>query len=129
MKKNAMLAGFLDLFADTEDPKEALYDPVHLGGTVIGCLVGIGALYWLLWTLLVFEGGLASKISAALQTLFTSKTLADFGYHGAPHAMGAFEGWIGNVGALGLCLLVVASLHRLYDDAAKKHKKKKVLDR
>lgn len=106
-----------------DDPAEPFYDPVHLGAVLIVNLVVIGALYWLLWTLLVFEGGLFVKISAGLNVLLTSKTLADYGYRGSPYAMGAFEGWVGNVIALAITLLVIAALHRLYWDAAKRHEK------
>jgi len=106
------------LFSDEEDPDEVLYDPVHVGGAVVISLVGIGALYWLLWTLLVYEGGLFKKAGAAAQVLFTSKTLADFGYEGSPYAMGVFEGWFGNLAALLLFAGLVAALHRLYLKAA-----------
>jgi len=108
----------LDLFSDVEDPEEAVYDPVHLGAAILICMVAVGCLYWLLWTLLVFEGGLFLKLSAGLKVLFTSKTAADFGYEGTPYAMGAFEGLFGNLAALALCAVVVTALHRLYRQAA-----------
>ena len=115
----ALWKGFLDLFED-DDPGEPAYDPVHLGAAAIGTLASLGALYWLLWTLLVFEGGLPMKVRALASVLLTSKTLRDYGYEGKPYAMGAFEGWLGNLIALGLTLLLVGALHRLYHDAAKK---------
>ncbi|MFA5138906.1 MAG: hypothetical protein WC728_06685 [Elusimicrobiota bacterium] len=90
---------FLDLFSDTEDPNEPAYDPVQLGGTVVVCMVAIGCLYWLLWTLLVFEGGIFLKA----QALFAADAGAD-----------AFEGWFGNVAALALCVAVVAALRKLH---------------
>ena len=123
MKRGALDA-FLDLFSDAEDADEPLYDPVHLGGTLVASLVGIGALYWMLWTLLVFEGGLLVKISAALQVALSAKTLADFGYQGTPYAMGVFEGWVGNLCALALCVACLAALHRLHADALRKSKKR-----
>jgi hypothetical protein len=106
------------LFSDEEDPAEPVYDPVHVGGAVVISLVGIGALYWLLWTLLVFEGGLFKKVSAVAQLAVTSKTLKDFGYEGSPYALGVFEGWFGNVAALALFVGLVVALHRLYFKAA-----------
>jgi hypothetical protein len=90
---------FLDLFSDAEDPGEPAYDPVQLGGTVVVCMVAIGCLYWLLWTLLVFEGGLFAKVRA----LFAADAGAD-----------AFDGWIGNAAALLLCAAVVVALRRLH---------------
>lgn len=73
-------------------PSEPAYDPVHLGAAAIGTLIVIGLMYWLLWTLLVYEGGLFS-----------------FG-----------EGRVGNVLALLTLAGAVAALHRLYF-AAKRH--------
>lgn len=102
------------LFSEDDDPEEPVYDPVHAGAAVVISLVAVGALYWLLWTLLVFEGGLFKKLSAAAQILFTSKTLKDFGYEGSPYAMGVFEGWFGNLAALALLIGALAALHRLY---------------
>ncbi|MFH1723175.1 MAG: hypothetical protein ABII00_00995 [Elusimicrobiota bacterium] len=111
---------FLDLFSDEEDPAEPVYDPAQLGGAVIVSLVGIGCAYWLLWTLLVYEGGLFMKLGAAAQVVFTSKTLKDVGYEGSPYAMGPFEGWFGNLAALLLCVAVVFALHRLHQAAARR---------
>ena len=107
----------LALFDEEDDPNEPAYDPVHLGAVLTICLVVVGALYWLLWTLLVYEGGILVKVRAALAVLLTSKTLQDYGYRGS-YEMGAFEGWFGNVAALALTVLVVAALHRLYRQAA-----------
>jgi len=105
---------------DSEDPQEPAYDPVRLGGVLIVTLVVIGALYWLLWTLLVYEGGLPLKLLALGEVLMTSKTMRDFGYEGGPYAQGAFEGWFGNAAALLLTLLAVAALKRLYSEAARR---------
>lgn len=120
MKRATLLEKILDLFSDEDDPNEPFYDPAHLGAVIVVSLSTLGIVYWLLWTLLVFEGGLSTKISAAASVLFTAKTLADIGYAGAPHAMGPFEGWIGNVSALILCILSTAALAHLYKKAAKK---------
>ncbi len=111
-----------ELFEAEDKPNEPFYDPVHLGAVAVLFLVTIGSIYWLLWTLLVYEGGLGVKIRPGLSVLFTSKTLADYGFRGAPYAMGIFEGWIGNLVALLILGVVVAALHRLYMDAARKHK-------
>lgn len=123
-KRNAALAWIEDAFSDQEDPDEPVYDPIHVGGAVVITLAAIGCLYWLLWTLLVYEGGIFVKLSAAAKLLFTKTTLADLGYEGYPYAMGQFEGWIGNVIALALCALVVAALRHAYLHAARHHKEK-----
>ncbi len=112
------------LFTDDEE-NEPGYDPVHLGGAVIITLTAIGCLYWLLWTLLVFEGGIFVKAAALAKVLFTKTTLRDLGYEGAPYAMGAFEGWLGNVLALLLCGVVAFALRRLYLEAERKQRPRK----
>jgi hypothetical protein len=79
--------GALDLFRDENGDQEPCFDPVHLGAVCIACLAVIGLLYWLLWTLLVYEGGL--------------------------FAIG--EGWLGNLAALvfsGLALWALLQLYR-----------------
>lgn len=103
-----------DLLSDEDDPEEPFYDPVHLAAVIVVCLVAIGVLYWLLWTLLVYEGGLPVKIVPALQVLFTSKQLVDFGYEGWPYELGVFEGWIGNLCALGLAIAAAVGIWRLF---------------
>lgn len=115
------LEGF---FGAEDDPQEPAYDPVHLGGVLISFLVVIGALYWLLWTLLVYEGGLFVKLRAGLNVLLGFKTLKDYGYQASPYAMGVFEGWVGNVLALALAALAAAALHRLYGEASRHARKK-----
>ncbi len=114
----ALWDSFLALFEPEDDPAEPFYDPVHLGAVSIVCLVTVGVLYWLLWTLLVYEGGLFLKLRAGLAVLLTGKTLADFGWEGS-HAPGVFEGWLGNLLALGLCAAVLAALRDLYKRASR----------
>lgn len=109
-----------ELGSDAEDPNEPFYDPVHLGAVTLGCMVAVGGLYWLLWTLLVYEGGIFVKLRAAAALLFTSRTLQDLGYVSAPYAMGPFAGWLGNLAALLLSLLLVAALSRAYRAAARR---------
>ncbi|MBI4376672.1 MAG: hypothetical protein HY549_09515 [Elusimicrobia bacterium] len=126
LKKGARtIEEFLERWDPEPDPKEPVYDPVHFGAALLLFLVGVGALYWLLWTLLVYEGGIFLKAQAACDVLFTSKTLADYGYEAAPYAMGAFEGWLANVIALALSALALAGLHRIYWDAARRHRQEK----
>jgi hypothetical protein len=99
----------LDFFEEADDPDEPVYDPVHLGAAILTTLTAIGALYWLFWSLLVFEGGLPGKAAAAASVLFTDKTMSDF--------EGAFAGLAGNLGALVLTAALVAALFRAYRDA------------
>jgi hypothetical protein len=108
---------FLDLF---EEDKEALvYDPVHLAGLIVGCFAAVGILYWVLWSLLVCQGGLFPKIGALLQILFAGKNLKDFGYEKYPYQLGLFDGWIVNGAALLIALIILGTLWRLYRLAAR----------
>ncbi|MBI5882808.1 MAG: hypothetical protein HZB91_06860 [Elusimicrobia bacterium] len=106
-----------DILREDDDPAEPRYDPVHLAGVLVGCMAAAGALYWLLWTLLVFEGGLPAKVGPALSVLLTDKTLADYGCCG-PAAMGAFEGWRGNLSALLMLVMVLFILLSAYRKTA-----------
>lgn len=92
--------GIVDVVEGEDSPRELIYDPVHVAGVVVGCLFVFGGLFWMLWSLLVFEGGLFTKLVPALQVLFTGQTLRDLGYEGYPHRMGIFEGWTVNLAAL-----------------------------
>ena len=109
---------------DEDDPAEPGYDPVHLGASVVVTLAAMGCLYWLLWTLLVFEGGIFLKAAALAKLLFTSTTLADLGYEGS-YAKGSFEGWFGNALALAFTIALLVSLKRLYRDAARRNRPSK----
>lgn len=93
-------AKLLSLFDDERDSQEPFYDPVHLGAMIVLVIFSMGALFWLLWTLLVYGGGLFRKIVPAFQVLFTEKKLSDFGWVGYPFELGVFEGFIANCVAL-----------------------------
>lgn len=108
------------LFSDEEDPAEPAYDPVHVGAALVIVLFAMTVVFWLLWALLVFGGGLQAKIVPALQVLFTSKTAADFGYIGSPYAMGVFEGWQTNVIACLLALAVMGAIAYVFARAQNK---------
>lgn len=114
MKNAGAWRRWVALFEEDEDPREPRYDPIHLAAVLIGCLVVIGALYWLLWTLFVYEGGLPSKVEPLLTVLSGRATLANYGWLGTPDRQGVFEGWSANLAALLLAGGVVASLHRAY---------------
>ncbi len=101
---------FLDFFSDAEDPNEPLYDPVHFGAMIIIVICVIGVLFWLLWTMLVFGGGIFKKIVPAIQVAFTNKTLRDFGWVGYPFELGVFEGFIGNVTALAITIGLITGI-------------------
>jgi len=115
LRTGAKVLRFLeDLFSE-EETNEPGFDPAHLGTAILAAFCAIGGLYWLLWTLLVYEGGLAAKVLAGLEVLATSKTAADFGWEGWPYELGVFEGFLGNLGALAILgglLWLLADLYR-----------------
>ena len=89
--------GWLALFAEDE-PEAPRYDPVHLGAAFLSVQIAAAGLFWLLWTLLVYEGGLPAKL-AALSS----------GARGPE----AYEGWRANAAALIIGAGLVAALRRL----------------
>lgn len=105
----------LNFFSDTENPEEPIYDPVHLGGMIVVVIFACGLIFWLFWTLLVFEGGLFSKIIPALKVLFTKKTLQDYGWIGYPYEMGIFSGFIANTIALILTIALLISIWWIFN--------------
>lgn len=111
-----------DFLDDAEDPNEPQYDPVHVGLAIMLVLLGLAVLFWLFWTLLVYEGGLFAKIGPGLRVLFTSQTAKDFGYEGYPYEMGVFEGWVGNVAALGFLILILAGVAWLFRSTSPREK-------
>jgi len=107
MKK--ILTDISEFFSDKEDPSEPQYDPVHIGAMIVLVLFVNTILFWLLWAILVFGGGLQSKIIPFLQVIFTSKTAVDFGYVAYPFELGVFEGWITNIIAFVLLIGAIIS--------------------
>lgn len=117
MKAPALWKRWNALFDDKEDPAEPRYDPVHLATVLIVCQVVAGALFWLLWTLLVYEGGLPRKVGA-LFTRWSDPTaethmLRDAGAFGGPGHGNVYEGLAANLAALVLFGVVIAALQRL----------------
>ncbi len=107
-------------FSDAEAPGEPVYDPMHIAALVVTVLFVIGVLFWLLWTLLVFEGGLFRKIIPALQVLFGKKTLKDFGWVGYPYELGIFEGFIANTIAFVLTIALFVGVWWILETPTKK---------
>lgn len=114
----ARIGAAVESFDDEPPAAEPVFDPVHVGGVLVGALAAAGGLYWLLWTLLVFEGGLFSKASPLLRLALGRATLAQLGYEG-PWNRGPFEGWAGNLAAAVLAVAAAAALRSEWRRAAK----------
>ncbi|HAM38546.1 MAG: hypothetical protein A2474_01310 [Elusimicrobia bacterium RIFOXYC2_FULL_34_12] len=108
-----------DVFSDEEDPNEPIYDPVHIATMLVLTIFGISILFWLFWALLVYKGGLLDKIIPFFKVIFTSKTLADFGYEGYPYEMGIFDGWITNIVALLFLFFLIWRIRRIFRHSIK----------
>ena len=109
----------IDFFSDEENPDEPICDPVHVAILIISVLFTIGIVFWLLWSLLVYEGGLAKKVVPAFQVLFTQKTLEDFGWVGYPFELGIFQGFITNIVALILTCVALIGIWWLFQPIGK----------
>ncbi len=105
---------FLDLWEDDPETDALVYDPVHVAGVIVACLFALGLMFWTLWALLVFEGGLFVKAGPFLKVIFTSKRFQDFGFVGYPYEMGIFEGWIVNLAALAATIGFIAALWAVF---------------
>ncbi len=114
----------LDFFSDEEDPNEPIYDPVHFGAMIVIVIFSLGVVFWLLWTLLVFEGGLFRKIVPAFMVLTRQKTLNDYGWIGYPYELGIFEGFIANLTALILTVALTVAVWFVLENQARKNKNK-----
>jgi hypothetical protein len=90
MKLLALWRSWVELFEE-ESPDEPRYDPVHLATIFVACQVVVGALFWLLWTAMVYEGG-----------------------------FGAGEGRLGNAAALLTLAGTIAALRRADDRAIRR---------
>ena len=75
-----------------------------------GVYIGVYFLFWLNWSAWIYGGGLIPKAAAVLRIIAGQKTVADFGYLGAPYALGVFEGWAVNLAAAAVlaCLSAAA---------------------
>lgn len=102
---------WLDLFEKDDRPDEPRFDPVHLAAVLVTTQVVVGALFWLLWTLFVYEGGLPAKIGPALAVAAGGRTLAEFGWYGTLDHQGIFEGWLANIVAFLAAMSLIALLY------------------
>lgn len=103
-----------DFLNDSEALDEPKYDPVHIALAILLVLLGMAILFWIFWTLLVYEQGIFPKIIPGLMVIFTKKTAADYGYEGYPYEQGIFTGWIGNLGALIFLILLLWAVASLF---------------
>ena len=103
-----------------EKPDEPIYDPLHIGMMIILVISAAAILFWLLWSILVFKGGIFPKITAVWQIIFQGKTVHDFGYVGTPYEMGVFEGWTTNLGAVILLVFLIITVWWLFKKTARK---------
>ena len=110
----------LYFFSDREDPEEPVYDPLHIAAMIVIVIFSMGVVFWLLWTLLVFEGGFFPKVWPGLQVLFGRKSLRDFGWVGYPYELGIFEGFIANSIAFILTIALIIGLWWVAETPGKK---------
>jgi hypothetical protein len=73
----ALWKRWVALFED-EDSAAPHYDPVHLAVVLVATQVAIGCLYWLLWTVFVYEGGVTRglRLANVVALLVCSLTIA-----------------------------------------------------
>ncbi|RLD17276.1 MAG: hypothetical protein DRI36_04195 [Caldiserica bacterium] len=100
----------VDIF---EEEEEVEYDPVHIGGMIILTIFFMAIIYWDLWALIVYKGGIFKKIIPFFSIIFTSKTLKDYGYSFFWDA-GVFDGWLTNLIALIFLLFFIFIIIKIF---------------
>jgi hypothetical protein len=66
------------------------YDPAHIGAMIVLVFFALTVLFWLLWTLLVFKGGILTKCWGLLQIVSGR----------GPVEAELWDGWVINIAAL-----------------------------
>lgn len=123
MEIKRIIKRIVDFLGDQDvNPDDPVYDPVHVGAMIVLVVMSVSIIFWLLWALVVCEGGLFTKIIPLVQVVFTSKTVQDFGYKGYPYELGIFEGWIVNGASLVILILLLIGIHSIFKNL--KHREK-----
>jgi hypothetical protein len=93
---------------------EPEYDPAMFATMILLVILTAGVLFWLLWTALVYQGGIFAKIQALWWVLSGKKSWAELVSPDWPIAAGIFSGWLANVVAVMIILASIILLYRFY---------------
>lgn len=88
------------------------YDPAQVGAMIVLVLFSLTILFWLLWSVLVFKGGLLTKLWVLIQIISGGKSSAAI----EPEW---WDGWVINVGALIFLGLGVAGIGWIFNRKVK----------
>ncbi len=105
---------YSQLSEDDDNSDIPKYDPLHIGAVIVVTLTILTLLFWLLWTILVYGGGIFPKLKALAIIIFTNKSFKDFGYESFPYNMGVFDGIITNTVGILLLFFVCYLIWRMY---------------
>ena len=93
----------------SKDETAPVIDEFYLAATIIVDIIALTVLFWLLWSILVYGGGIFPKIKALLEIIFCGKSFKDFGWNFYPYDIGVFTGFITNIiGIILLCFFIVS---------------------
>ena len=119
-----------DLFGEDENKKAdstAVIDEFYFAATVIIDIVILAVLFWLLWSILVYGGGIFPKIKALFEIIFYKKSFKDFGWNFYPYDIGVFTGFVTNIiGIVLLCFFIISLskiMHKLIKKLSKEEEK------
>jgi len=101
-----------NIFTEKED--EPQYDPQMFGAMVVGVIFTAGLLFWILWTALVYQGGIFGKISVLWLVLSGQKKWSELVPAGLPVSVSVFSGWLANLVATIVIFAIVAFLYYFY---------------
>ncbi len=100
---------------NSDDNNEELgYDPANIGAMIVLVLFSLAILFWLFWSLLVFKGGILTKLWMLIQVIIREKSFTAIDPE-------LWDGWVINVGALGFLLLIVIGILFIFRNRERKN--------
>ncbi|MFH1784076.1 MAG: hypothetical protein ABH868_04190 [bacterium] len=82
------------------------YDPANVAAMIVIIIFTFAVLFWLLWSLLVFKGGILTKMIMLFHIVIGKQASSAFG-------VSAWDGWIINTGALLIAAFFTTAVVRI----------------
>lgn len=89
------------------DDKSSGYDPANVAAMIVIVIFGLAVLFWLVWSLLVFKGGILTKLLMLIQIIIGKESFSGVN-------MQLWDGWVINTVALGILLVFTGGIFFLF---------------